>query len=88
MDFYAEPYFTEWVGAFIRLCNGATSRQGIQDRVAKAEEHRHCQTAEPAQQCFVREYCYDWNGDGEIEVSECRDWKTVPCPCRLWNFGA
>ncbi len=88
VDFYADPYFTEWVGSFIRLCNGATSREGIQDGFARTEETRQCTTSDGSQQCFVRDYCWDWNGDGKIELSECRDWKPVPCPCRLWNFGA
>ncbi|BCW94443.1 MAG: hypothetical protein KatS3mg007_2337 [Thermoanaerobaculum sp.] len=43
VDFYANNDYTEWVGSLIRLCNGALSREGIQDGWTRTEEIRNCQ---------------------------------------------
>jgi hypothetical protein len=60
VDFYADPYFTEWVGSFIRLCNGATSREGIQDGWTKTEDIAGCNGFGAQHYCWVK-FCEDPN---------------------------
>ncbi|BCW94435.1 MAG: hypothetical protein KatS3mg007_2329 [Thermoanaerobaculum sp.] len=85
VDFYADPYFTEWVGTFIRLCSGATLRDGIQDGFARAEEATACADGSQTKSCFVATSCEDSDGDGVVSPDQCT-WIGVACPCHIWSY--
>jgi len=81
IDYFADTNFSEWVGSFIRLCNGATSREGIQDGFSKAETTTSCDLNNP----WTRQECWqyigwDENGDGTPEQFV---WFQVNCPPRF-----
>ncbi|MFZ5804307.1 MAG: hypothetical protein ACOY7U_05595 [Acidobacteriota bacterium] len=85
VDFYSDPYFTEWVGTFIRLCSGATLRDGIQDGFARAEEATACADGSQTKSCFVATSCEDPDGDGVVSPDQCT-WIGVACPCHIWSY--
>ncbi|MGC8916983.1 MAG: hypothetical protein ACP5NF_08400, partial [Thermoanaerobaculum sp.] len=76
VSFYADPFFSEWVGDFIRLCTGATARNGIQDGYSKAEEGMTCGAPQSYLNCWAR--FVDHNGNptfppGPQPPGGCRD---------------
>ncbi|MEW5877278.1 MAG: hypothetical protein AB1751_04325 [Acidobacteriota bacterium] len=78
VDFYANNDYTEWVGSLIRLCNGALSREGIQDGWTRTEKIRNCQGSTNETRCFYK-YC-------DSGTNLCA-WQVVPCPCRVVVSG-
>lgn len=81
VDFYADPYFTEWVGSFIRLCNGATAREGVQDGFSKVETTSSCDLNNPWEHLECWQYIgWDEDGDGRPEQFI---WFQVNCPPRF-----
>ncbi|MGC8917676.1 MAG: hypothetical protein ACP5NF_11940, partial [Thermoanaerobaculum sp.] len=79
VDFYANNDFTEWVGSFIRLCNGATLREGIQTGWTKTEETMNCHDTGTLSNCYYRRCDPNCN-----DPNLCCAWVLLGgCPCRV-----
>jgi hypothetical protein len=66
-DYYSDPNWSNWVGDYIRLCDGAVVRDGVQDGYSKSLYRTPCQSGSESSDCWAK------GAAGE--------WFLVPCDC-------
>jgi len=71
--YYANEDFTVEVGSYVKLCNGASYREGTLDGYARTVYRQACNTSQSITDCKIK-MCHLY--DGHLYCS----WMPVACP--------